>query len=279
MSNEDLVAIIQRLSDSERPEDQQRLRDAQARLLVQNAGLIIKIAMRYNRGRALTPDETSEVAMSVCIAARAFDPARGKFSACIPWYIKAALQREHAFTHEVSQAVYARGAAKLNNPDNYSHDEVTKAANVLRPSQSLSEENGLANLLTSLSVEDQVFAAMDAAEKAETQQRLLPIMAEAVAGLTERQQKILTMLLEPREVRDDLGMASTRAVAIRLHMPEQRVTEEKMRIIAHIRRHLAENAPDLCPHGWHDAPIELGDNFILDLFGAPVVNRYARRRI
>jgi RNA polymerase sigma factor (sigma-70 family) len=285
-TNEDLVAIIQQLSDSELPEDRQRLREAQAQLFAQNAGLIIKIATRYNRGRALTPDETSEVAMSVFVAARHYDPERGKFSSCLPWYIKSGLQHEHAFTHERSQAVYARATAKLNNPNQYSHDEVTKAANVLRPSARLSfEENGLANMLTDhLSAEDALFSSMDEALQAEIRQRLLATMSEAVAELTDRQQAILTILLEPRYVQDDLGVSSTRSIANRLHIPEQRVSEEKLKIVLNIQRHLAEQEPDLCPQRWNQ-PIDasaLEDGFILDLFGEPVrqevMKQHARRR-
>ena len=130
-TNEELVAIIQRLSDSQAPEDRERLGEAQEQLFTQNAGLIIKIATRYNRGHSLTPDETAEAMLAVFVAARNYDPERGRFSSCLPWYIQSALQAEHAFTHERSQSVYARSAAALNNSSDYSRDEVERAGAIL----------------------------------------------------------------------------------------------------------------------------------------------------
>ena len=56
MTNENLVAEIQRLDSSTIPADRERLAALQAKLLAQNAGLIIKVAHRYNRAKAFTPD-------------------------------------------------------------------------------------------------------------------------------------------------------------------------------------------------------------------------------
>ena len=286
-SNEELVATIQRLSNSESAEDRQRLSEAQAQLFAQNAGLIIKIATRYNRGKALTPDETSEVAMSVFVAARHYDPERGKFSSCLPWYIKSRLQHEHAFTHERSQSVYARATAKLNNASEYSRSEVERAATILRPTARLSfEDNGLANTLTDhLSAEEMFVSVMDEISESEKRNRLLACMSEAVDSLSDKQRAILTLLLEPRSVKDDLGVSSTRAIATQLHIPEERVSEEKLKIVLGIQHHLAEKEPDLCPERW-SAPIEITDldeGFILDLFGEPVrhevMTRHASRRL
>ena len=286
-SNEDLVATIQQLSDSESPRDRQRLSEAQEQLFSQNAGLIIKIATRYNRGKTLTPDETSEVAMSVFVAARHYDPERGKFSSCLPWYIKSALQHEHAFTHERSQSVYARAAAKLNNASRYSQSEVEAAGNILRPPARLSfQDNGLANTLTDhLSAEEMFVSVMDEISESEKRNRLLACMSEAVDSLSDKQREILTLLLEPRSAKDDLGVSSTRAIATQLHIPEDRVGEEKLKIVLGIQHYLAKKEPDLCPERW-SAPIEITDldeGFILDLFGEPVrhevMTRHATRRL
>jgi RNA polymerase sigma factor (sigma-70 family) len=281
-SNEDLVATIQQLSDSESPRDRQRLSEAQEQLFSQNAGLIIKIATRYNRGKALTPDETSEVAMSVFVAARHYDPERGQFSSCLPWYIKSALQHEHAFTHERSQSVYARATAKLNNAGQYSRNEVETAASILRPSARLSfEDNGLANMLTDhLSAEEMLVSSMDEVSQSEKRDRLLACVSEAVDGLSDKQRAILTLLLEPRSAKDDLGVSSTRAIAGQLHIPEERVSEEKLKIVLGIQHHLADKEPDLCPERW-TSPIEITDldeGFILDLFGEPVREEVMSRR-
>lgn len=251
-TKEELVASIQELSDAQAPGGRQRLYDAQAQLFVQNAGLIIKIATRYNRGKALTPDETSEVMMGVFVAARHYDPERGKFSSCLPWYIQSALQCEHAFTHDRSQSVYARATAKLNNASRYSRPDVELAANILRPAARLSfEDNGLANTLTDhLSAEEVVVSGIEETSAAEKRDRLLACVFEAVEGLSEKRRTILTLLIEPRGAKDDLGISSTRAIAMQLPMPEGRVVEETLKIVLAIRRQLTEREPELCSVRW-----------------------------
>jgi hypothetical protein len=62
------------------------------------------------------------------------------------------------------------------------------------------------------------------------------------------------------------------------------VSEEKLKIVLGIQRHLAAKEPDLCPERW-TSPIDItamDEGFILDLFGEPVreevMSRHSRRR-
>lgn len=286
MTNEELVAEIQRLDGSESPGDRSLLAELQAKLFSQNAGLAIKIAHRYCRGRSFSDDEASEITMAVLVAARKYDPTRGvKFTSCLPWYVRSALQHEHAFQAGPSQSVYARARATVNNMDRYGSSEIAAAEALLRVAAPLDTPATAAALTNGLSAEDTMLGLLERASEEQTGERLAGLVAEACRRLTGEQRRILAALLAPGEARDESGLRTTRAVARQLGLASRRVAEQREAVVAKIAEHVFANEPGLCPPGW--APEQRGvtlpglEAVVLGLFGTPTVAEminYRRRR-
>ncbi len=291
MTNENLVAEIQRLDSSTIPADRERLAALQAKLLAQNAGLIIKVAHRYNRAKAFTPDEAAEISMAPLIAARKFDPERGvKFCACLPWYVRSALQAEHAFGSGQSQSVYARAKAKLNNMDRFSAEQVARAAETLRSKAVLDSPTIAAQMTDNISAEELFLETTEKSAAETRKERMLTLATEAVTMLTPEQKEVLASLLAPApHGRDADGLRTSPAIARQLLFKVEYAKTQKRQVFDTIQDYILENDPSLRPPNWQ--PRQQGvwlpemQGFLMGLFGTPtadeIVNyrKVARRRM
>ena len=283
MSNEELVAEIQLLADSANPTDQKRLTTLQAKLFSQNAGLVVRSASRYNRGKVLTPDETAEVAMAVFTAARKYDFSRGvPFSSCLPWHIQSALQREHAFMANQSQSVYARAAAKVNNSSLYSVDEVARAETALHHPAALDMPSVVSRLTDNVSTEDLFISLTEQSADEDKRERMLQRSTEAIALLPLEQKQILATLLAPLQAADEFGLRSTAAIAKQLHTTEKYVEDQKQLMFGTIFEHIMEMEPSMRPVDW--TPNQQGiqvagiEGFLMGLFGTPTAGEIENYR-
>ena len=249
MSNETLAAEIKLLEGATDPTLLRRLSDLQAKLFAQNAGLLTNLAKHYNRGSQLTDDETDEVANAVFEAARRYDPSRGsKFSSCLAFCVQSALQREHAFLHGRSQAVYARAKAKLNHPERHRPEELARAEALLRGNKPFLEEMDSPEM----SVEDLIFRLTGQRLDEEKSENMLALLAEAVSTdvLTMREKSVLASILEPRKAVTEYGLSTDDAVARNLHMERIVADVERQRIFIKIQDFICERDPSLAPDGW-----------------------------
>lgn len=284
MSNEELVAEIQRLDGSTEPADRTYLAELQAKLLAQNAGLIIKVAYRYNRAKAFTPDEAAEISLAPLIAARKFDPDRGvKFCACLPWYVRAALQAEHAFDSGQSRSVYARARAKLNNMDRFTGQEIARAEATLRSKAVLDSPTVAAQLTDNISAEERFLEAAEKSIAAKRKERMLALATQAISMLTEEQKQVLDSLLAPapRTIAAD-GLRSAAAVARELHVKVEYAETQKRQVFDLIQDYILENEPTFRPPSWQ--PRQQGvwipemQGYLMGLFGTPTVDEVAHYR-
>ena len=273
MSNEQLVAEIQALDGTNDPDERKRLSQLQAKLFSQNAGLVVKVAKHYNGGKPPTQDETDELALAVFIAARKFDPTRGaNFSACLPFYVRSALQKEHAFISGRSQAVYARAKAKLNNSENYSPAEVSRAEALLRSKKMFSEETDSRSIP---SAEDLLYTLTGLTPEEVKDDIRMSLFYKAIVLLTERERAIVDAIRQPSRAMTEYGLSTNAAVARKLRLPRATVEIEYQRIEAKIQDYIAENEPSLAPKDW--TPGQKGiqipgvEGRVLGLWGTPTV--------
>lgn len=158
-SNEQIVAEIQSLTHAGNPEDKKTLADLQEELWRRSAAVVTTLARKYNRGHPITEDEKRELPLAVFDAARKYDSTQGtQFSTYLAYYVRSALQREHAFTHGQSQSKYARAARMLNNPEKYDRKLVRHAETFLQSKKSFREETDLSDSNQQMSAEDYFFA-------------------------------------------------------------------------------------------------------------------------
>ena len=283
MANEELVAEIQRLADSPEGADQKLLTALQAKLFSQNAGMIVKVATHYNRQKYLTPDETAEVSMAVFTASRKFDLSRGvPFSSCLPWYIKSALQREHAFVANQSQSIYARNAAKVNNGHMYSNVELSRAELALNQVTTIDISSMDSRLTDNNSTEDLFLSLAEQTLDEDKKDRMLRRSTEAVALLSPEQKQILAIMLTPLRTTDAYGLRTTSAIAKQIHTSEKYVDDQKGLMFNTVYEHIMETEPDLRPSDW--VPNQQGvqlpgmEGFLLGLFGTPTVGEIENYR-
>ena len=283
MTNEELVAEIQRLADSSEEADQKLLTTLQAKLFSQNGGMIVQVATRYNRHKYLSSDEAAEVSMAVFTASRKFDLSRGvPFSSCLPWYIKSALQSEHAFVANQSQSSYARNTAKVNNPQSYRAEQISKAEAVLNRVTTLDVRSIESRLTDNVSTEDLFISLSEQIKDEDKRERMLKRSTEAVALLSSEQKQILATLLTPLRTADDFGLRTTSAIAKQLHVSEKYVEDQKQLMFNAIYEHIMETEPDLRPPDW--VPNQQGvrlpgmEGFLLGLFGTPTVGEIENYR-
>ena len=269
LANEVLAAEIQRLDGTTDPALRRRLSELQAKLFTQNAGLVVNVAQHYNRGKQPTPDQTSELALAVFEAARKYDPSRGsKFSSCLAFYVKSALQKEHSFAAGHSQSVYARNKAKLNNPERYSREEISRAEALLRSKKVFSEETDSRSIP---SAEDLLFALTGKTLDEAKNDRRLTLLFEALDQFPERERAVVDAMLQPARAVTEYGLSTNDAIARKLHLSRATVEIESQRISATIQDYIFENEPSFAPEDW--TPEQKGirlpgrDDYLLGLYG------------
>jgi len=285
MSNEEFVAKIQSLVSACDPADRKKLAHLQEELYRKTAALVITLARQYNRGHPLTEDEQSELPLAVFDAARKYDPARGaQFATFLSFYVRSALQREHAFTHGQSQAKYARAARMLNNPQNYDREQVRRAEAFLRSKKTFSEESVLLDSNVQLSAEDLLFMITEQNLDDAKNDRLLALAREAILNLGEEEQRVLLSMLAPQKATTEYGLKTIGAVAKDIDLDELSVEVDRQRVFVTIRDYIFEREPSLAPPEWtsEQRGVQLpgAEGFVLGLFGMPTsgeIGNYAKR--
>ncbi|MDA8080667.1 MAG: sigma factor [Actinomycetota bacterium] len=285
MSNEEIVAKIQSLVSACDPADRKKLAHLQEELYRKTAALVTTLARQYNRGHPLTEDEQSELPLAVFDAARKYDPARGaQFSTYLAFYVRSALQREHAFTHGQSQAKYARAARMLNNPQNYDREQVRRAEAFLRSKKAFSEETVLSDSDTQMSAEDLLFMITEQNLDDAKNDRLLALAREAILNLGGEEQRVLLSMLDPQKATTEYGLKTIGAVAKDIDLDELSVEVDRQRVFVTIRDYIFERDPSLAPPGWTSEQkgiqVPGTEVFVLGLFGMPTsgeMGNYAKR--
>ena len=264
LSSEEIIKEFQSLSDEATTAAKKRADALLSQLYLQNAGLIIYTANRYNAGNNLTDDQISEVLVGIMKAAKNFDYSRpnATFATYVPAYVKSALQKTHAFQADVPQSVYARAKHVVNNADLYDPLRVQESLSRVSPTvskdpTSLSDvphlgDSSLNSALSdqAVSAEDKFWSETEGMSRQEKESQIIDAIEEEILSLPMDMKTLaLAWLSDSNDKKrrvDQNGLPTTQSLAKELGKDEAWVSEGRIMIIQRIADRIQEaNIPDV----------------------------------